>query len=88
MSSKTLKETLIDQIPAKQEAMKKLKAECGNLSLGDVTVDQCIGGGHVEPFLRSLPKTMHTITQLSIGLQACQTDSKFAAADGKEFYAW
>jgi len=30
--------------------------------------------------IRSLPKTMHPMTQLSIGLQACQTDSKFAAA--------
>lgn len=35
---------------------------------------------HVEPLIRSLPKSMHPMTQLSIGLLACQTDSKFAAA--------
>jgi citrate synthase len=154
---------LRDQIPAKQEAMKKLKAEYGHRSLGEVTVDQCIGGSrdvkcmyyetslldsmegirirgfslpelqaklptfkgpagqgeplpealiwllltseipsieqtkslsaelrsratlppHVEPLIRSLPKTMHPMTQLSIGLLACQTDSKFAAAYAK-----
>lgn len=159
-SVKSLKETLKEQIPAKQEAMKKLKAEYGHRSLGEVTVDQCIGGGrdvkcmyyetslldaqegirfrgysipelqsklptfkgpagqgeplpealiwllltseiptieqtkslteelrkratlpaHVETLMRSLPKTMHPMTQLSIGLLACQTDSKFAKA--------
>lgn len=35
---------------------------------------------HVEGLIRSLPKTMHPMTQLSIGLMACQTDSKFAKA--------
>lgn len=35
---------------------------------------------HVGPLLRSLPKDMHPMTQLSIGLSACQTDSKFAKA--------
>jgi len=35
---------------------------------------------HVEPLIRSLPKTMHPMTQLSIGLLACQTNSKFASA--------
>lgn len=45
MSTKTLKETLRDQIPAKQAAMKKLKETYGNRSLGEVTVDQAIGGG-------------------------------------------
>jgi citrate synthase len=35
---------------------------------------------HVEPLIRSLPKDMHPMTQLSIGLSACQTGSKFAAA--------
>jgi citrate synthase len=34
---------------------------------------------HVEPMLRSLPKTMHPMTQLVMGIMACQTDSKFAA---------
>ena len=38
---------------------------------------------HVEPLIRSLPKTMHPMTQLSLALLACQTDSKFAAAYGK-----
>ena len=41
----SLKETLAAQIPGKQEEMKKLKKEYGNYSLGDVTVDQAIGGG-------------------------------------------
>eukprot|EP01038_Epipyxis_sp_PR26KG_P010599 gene10599-14239_t len=161
--SKSLKDILRDQIPAKQEALKKLKKEYGDRSLGEVTVDQCIGGGrdvkcmyyetslldaqegirfrgysipelqaklptykgpagdgeplpealiwllltseiptieqtkslteelksraalppHVEPLIRSLPKTMHPMTQLSIGLLACQTQSKFAAAYSK-----
>lgn len=160
MSTKSLQEVLRDQIPAKQEALKKLKKDYGHLSLGEVTVDQCIGGGrdvkcmyyetslldaqegirfrgysipelqaklptfkgpagqgepipealiwllltseiptieqtrsltaelraraklpaHVEPLIRSLPKTMHPMTQLSLALLACQTDSKFAAA--------
>jgi citrate synthase len=35
---------------------------------------------HVESLVRSLPKTMHPMTQLSIGLMACQTESKFAKA--------
>uniref|UniRef100_A0A7S3HK22 Citrate synthase n=1 Tax=Spumella elongata TaxID=89044 RepID=A0A7S3HK22_9STRA len=160
MSTKSLKEILKDQIPLKQEAMKKLKAEYGHRSLGEVTVDQCIGGGrdvkcmyyetslldanegirfrgysipelqaklptfkgpagqgeplpealiwllltseiptveqtrslteelnrrsklpaNVEPLIRSLPKNMHPMTQLSIAVMACQTESKFAAA--------
>lgn len=155
-----MKDILKAQIPAKQEALKKLKAEYGNKSLGEVTVDQCIGGGrdvkcmyyetslldanegirfrgysipelqqklptfkgpagqgeplpealiwllltseipsveqtraltedlrkrsklpaHVEPLIRSLPKTMHPMTQLSLALLACQTESKFAKA--------
>ncbi|KAJ1393182.1 citrate synthase-like protein, partial [Ochromonadaceae sp. CCMP2298] len=163
MSSKSLKEVLRDQIPAKQAAMKKLKADYGHMSLGEVTVDQCIGGGrdvksmyyetslldaqegirfrgysipelqaklptfkgpagqgeplpealmwllltseiptleqtrgltaelasraklppNVEPLLRSLPKNMHPMTQLCIGILACQTESKFAAAYAK-----
>lgn len=149
-----------DQIPAKQEALKKLKKEYGHRSLGEVTVDQCIGGGrdvkcmyyetslldanegirfrgfsipelqeklptfkgpagqgeplpealiwllltsqiptaeqtrslteelrhraklpsHVEPLIRSFPKGMHPMTQLSMALMACQTESKFAHA--------
>ena len=35
---------------------------------------------HVKPLLYSLPKDMHPMTQLTIGLAACQTDSKFAKA--------
>jgi len=160
LSTKSLKDILRDQIPGKQEALKKLKAEYGNKSLGEVTVDQCIGGGrdvkcmyyetslldaqegirfrgysipelqvklptfkgpagqgeplpeallwllltsevptveqtkslteelrhrsrlpaHIEPLIRSLPKTMHPMTQLSIAILACQTESKFASA--------
>eukprot|EP00596_Hydrurales_sp_CCMP1899_P004105 CAMPEP_0119042262 /NCGR_PEP_ID=MMETSP1177-20130426/14497_1 /TAXON_ID=2985 /ORGANISM="Ochromonas sp, Strain CCMP1899" /LENGTH=463 /DNA_ID=CAMNT_0007008927 /DNA_START=89 /DNA_END=1480 /DNA_ORIENTATION=- len=163
MSSKSIQEVLRDQIPLKQEAMKAMKKEYGHRSLGEVTVDQCIGGSrdvkcmyyetslldaqegirirgfslpelqaklptfkgpagegepipealiwllltseipnveqtkqftaelraratlpaHIEPLIRSLPKTMHPMTQLSIALLACQTDSKFAAAYAK-----
>jgi citrate synthase len=152
----SLKDILREQIPAKQEALKKLKKEYGHRSLGEVTVEQCIGGGrdvkcmyyetslldaqegirfrgysipelqeklptfkgpagkgeptpealiwllltseiptaeqahslteelrqraklpkHVEPLMRSLPKNMHSMTQLSTGLMACQTESK------------
>jgi len=159
-TSKSLKQILQDQIPAKQEALKKMKKEYGHRSLGEVTVDQCIGGGrdvkcmyyetslldpqegirfrghsipelqaklptfkgpagdgepipealiwllltseiptveqtrslteelrsrsklpaHVEPLIRSFPKNMHTMTQLSAALMACQTESKFAKA--------
>lgn len=35
---------------------------------------------HVEPLLRSLPKHMHPMTQLSTAVLAMQTDSKFAKA--------
>ena len=45
LSVKSLKEVLAAQIPGKQEALKKLKKEYGDKSLGEVTVDQCIGGG-------------------------------------------
>ena len=41
----TLKETLTAQIPQKQEELKQLKADHGSKVLGEVTVDQCIGGG-------------------------------------------
>ena len=41
----SLKEVLAAQIPKKQEELKKLKKDYGNLSLGEVTVDQAIGGG-------------------------------------------
>jgi citrate synthase len=40
-----LKEILAAQLPAKQAALKDLKTKYGNVSLGEVTVDQCIGGG-------------------------------------------
>lgn len=160
LATKSLKEVLKDQIPAKQEALKKLKKDYGHRSLGEVTVDQCIGGGrdvkcmyyetslldanegirfrgfsipelqaklptfkgpagqgeptpeallwllltaeiptaeqarsiteelrhrsklpsHVEPLIRSFPKGMHPMTQLSAALMACQSQSKFAAA--------
>lgn len=35
---------------------------------------------HVEALIRGFPKTMHPMTQLSMALTACQTESKFAAA--------
>jgi citrate synthase len=35
---------------------------------------------HVKPLLNSLPKHMHPMTQFTIGLAACQTESKFAKA--------
>lgn len=157
---KSLSQVLADQIPKKREDMKQLKAEYGHKVIGEVTVDQCIGGGrdvkcmyyetslldseegirfrglsipelqaklptfkgpagdgeplpealiwllltsqiptleqtqsltkdlkrrgklpaHVEPLIRSFPKTMHPMTQLSMALMACQTESKFAKA--------
>lgn len=38
---------------------------------------------HVIPLLNSLPKDMHPMTQFSIGLSACQTESEFAKAYAK-----
>ena len=156
----TLKDILASQIPAKQAELKEVKAAHGSKSLGEVTVDQCIGGGrgvksmlwdtslldanegirfrgysipelqkilptfkgpggdgeptpealtwllltsevptkaqcdeltvelhkrsalpaHVTQLMSSLPKSMHPMTQLTIGLNACQTESKFAKA--------
>merc|ERR1719398_592340 len=35
---------------------------------------------HATQLLDSLPKTMHPMTQFSLGLQACQTESNFARA--------
>ena len=35
---------------------------------------------HVKDLLNSLPKNTHPMTQMSLGLQACQTESKFAKA--------
>jgi len=35
---------------------------------------------HVVPLLNSLPKDMHPMTQFTIGVNACQTESKFAKA--------
>lgn len=163
MSSKSITEVLRDQIPLKQDALKKLKAAHGNKVLGEVTVEQCIGGSRdvkcmyyetslldaqegirfrgfsipelqqklttfegtpgkgeplpealiwllltseiptieqtksiteelrlrskipasVEAMIRAFPKKMHPMTQLSIALLACQTESKFAAAYSK-----
>ena len=44
MTEPTLKDVLTEQVPVKQAAMKELKAKYGDKSLGEVTVDQCIGG--------------------------------------------
>lgn len=159
-STQGLHEILKNQIPVKQAAIKELKEKYGSMSLGEVTVDQCIGGGRdvksmyyetslldanegirfrghtipelqkllptfagpagkgepspealiwllltseiptveqtrmltadlfarsklpdgVETMIRAFPKTMHPMTQLSMALMACQTESKFAAA--------
>lgn len=160
----TLAETLEAQLPAKREKLTELKKKHGDKVIGEVTIDQCIGGArgvkcmlwetsnldpqegirfrgltipecqailptysgvqgdgepllesifwllltgevpskeqvdtltadlhsrsdlpaHVLPLLNSLPKEMHPMTQFTIGLQACQTESKFAKgyADG------
>ncbi|OQR92232.1 citrate synthase, mitochondrial precursor [Thraustotheca clavata] len=43
-STSSLFEVLKEQVPLRQEAMKKLKAEHGNKVLGEVTVEQCLGG--------------------------------------------
>jgi len=43
-STKTLKETLQEVIPAKQEQLKKLRAEHGQTVVGDVKVENIIGG--------------------------------------------
>jgi len=156
----TLTETLMQQVPEKQKKLLALKKEHGKKVIGEVTIDQCIGGArgvkcmlwetsnldanegirfrgltipecqkvlptysgvagdgepllesliwllltsevpnneqvasltaelherstlpsHVVPLLNTLPKDMHPMTQFTIGLNACQTDSKFAKA--------
>ncbi|KAG2807703.1 putative citrate synthase [Phytophthora cactorum] len=43
-STTTLLDELKEQIPVRQEALKKLKAEHGHKSLGEVTVEQTLGG--------------------------------------------
>ncbi|KII89205.1 hypothetical protein PLICRDRAFT_53670 [Plicaturopsis crispa FD-325 SS-3] len=43
-STKTLKETLQEVIPAKQAQLKKLKAEHGQAVVGDVKVEHIVGG--------------------------------------------
>lgn len=160
----TLQETLAAQVPEKQAELARLKKEHGSFKIGDVTIDQCIGGArgvkcmlwetsnldpeegirfrgltipecqavlptfsgkagdgeplleslmwllltsevptkeqvdtltaelhsraelpaHVRPLMDSLPRDMHPMTQFTIGLAACQTESKFhkAYADG------
>lgn len=155
----SIKERLDQLVPLEQEKFKKLKAEYGSKSLGNVTVDQALGGArdikalvwetslldkeegirfrgftipelqqalpaatgktgnepgpeailwllltgeiptaeqakalgkelharstlpkHVEPFIRSLPKHMHPMTQFSAAVLSMQTDSVFAKA--------
>merc|ERR1712238_573315 len=137
----TLQETLAAQVPEKQKSLLALKKEHGDHVIGNVTIDQCIGGArsvkcmlwetsnldpeegirfrgltipecqavlptysgvtgdgepllesliwllltselpaHVKELVNSLPKDMHPMTQLIIGLNACQTESKFAKA--------
>lgn len=156
----TLKDTILTKVPEKQASLLKLKKEHGKEVIGEVTIDQCIGGArgvkcmvwelsnldanegirfrgktipecqevlptfkgpggdgepllesliwllltgdvptkeqvdtltadlhsradlpsHVVPLLNSLPKDMHPMTQFTIGVNACQTESKFAKA--------
>jgi len=156
----SLQDTLFAQVPEKQKALAKLKKEHGKKVVGDVTIDQLIGGArsvkcmlwetsnldpeegirfrgltipecqavlptfsgkkgdgepmleslawllltsevptkeqadsltaefhkrsdlpeHVISLMNSLPKDMHPMTQFTIGLNACQTESKFAKA--------
>jgi len=40
----TLKETLLAQVPEKQKKLATLKKEHGKQVIGDVTIDQLIGG--------------------------------------------
>ncbi|KAG8470424.1 hypothetical protein KFE25_008845 [Diacronema lutheri] len=159
LATKSLKETLAAQIPAKQAMWKKMKQDHGSKIIDTVTLDQCIGGArsvkcmvwetslldanegirfrgytipelqeklptfsgnaadeplpegllwllltgeiptyeqvamvtkeladrsklpaHVEPLIRSFPKEMHPMTQLSIAVLALQTDSRFQQA--------
>lgn len=149
-----LKEILKNQIPVKIESLKRLRKECGSLSLGSYTVNDCLDGGRnvkcmyyesslfdsnaneiryggyaiselkavlgesnflpesilwllltsqipspeqiclfrqelqsrsslpegVEDVIKSLPKSMNVLTQLSIGLLACQPHSVFVKA--------
>jgi len=150
----------MNQVPEKQKQLAALKKNHGSHVIGEVTIDQCIGGGrgvkcmlwetsnldplegirfrgltipecqevlptfagpagdgeplleslfwllltsevptkaqadsltaelhsraklpdHVIPMLNALPKDMHPMTQFTIALNACQTDSKFAKA--------
>ncbi|GKY94980.1 hypothetical protein MPSEU_000462600 [Mayamaea pseudoterrestris] len=159
----TLTETLLAQVPDKQKKLAELKKNHGDHVIGQVTIDQCIGGArgvkcmlwetsnldpeegirfrgltipecqavlptysgnvgdgeplleslmwllltsevptkeqvdtltadlhqrsqlpaHVVPLLKSLPKDMHPMTQFTIGLAACQTESEFAKAYAK-----
>ncbi|EWM27549.1 citrate synthase [Nannochloropsis gaditana] len=156
----SIQETLTELVPVKQAELVALKKEHGHKVIGDVTVDQCIGGGrdikslfwetslldaqegirfrgysipelqqklptfkgpagqgeptpealvwlmltdtiptkaeadslthelykrseipqHVVALLKSLPKSLHPMSQLVVGLMALQKDSKFAAA--------
>ena len=43
--SSSLRDILKKQIPAKQAALKELKSKYGDRVIGEVTVDQAIGGG-------------------------------------------
>jgi len=156
----SLRETVEELVPEKQKSLALLKKEHGKKEIGQVTIEQVIGGGrgvkcmlwetsnldpaegirfrgltipecqevlptysgktgdgeplmeslfwllltgkvptkaevdsltadlharselpaHVVPLLKSLPKDMHPMTQFTIGLSACQTQSKFAKA--------
>ncbi|GBG28992.1 Citrate synthase, mitochondrial [Hondaea fermentalgiana] len=157
LATSALKDKLTEVVPKEQEKFKKLKAEYGSKSLGEVTVEQALGGArgvkcmiwetslldaeegirfrgrtipdlqkelppasgekggepgpealfwllttgecptpeqataltnelheraklpdHIEPMIRSFPKDMHPMTQLSTAVTALQTESVFA----------
>lgn len=62
----SIRDVLAAQIPRKQEEMKKLKKDYGHLSLGEVTVDQAIGGGRDV-------KCMYYETSLLDAQEVCTT---------------
>ena len=56
------------------------KAQCDSLTAELLSPERAALPEHVTTLLNSLPKTMHPMTQFALGLQACQTESKFAKA--------
>mmetsp|Transcript_4007 Transcript_4007/g.12434 ORF Transcript_4007/g.12434 Transcript_4007/m.12434 type:complete len:458 (-) Transcript_4007:70-1443(-) len=55
------------------------KDQCDSLT-AELLGERSVLPEHAVSLLNSLPKTTHPMTQLALGLQACQTESKFAKA--------